>query len=80
MKQLIEGKIMNLYPEMNEKIKDILRTGEAHCLYAAARIEELESQLETIRNAAEAICKAWNSESPDAILGDRINEMQDLLS
>lgn len=36
---------MNLYPEMNEKIKDILKTGEPHCLYAAARIEQLESQL-----------------------------------
>lgn len=71
---------MNLYPEMNEKIVGILKTGESHCLYAAARIEQLEEQLATIRKVAESVCQAWNTEAPDVILGDRINEMQDLLS
>lgn len=38
--------IMELYPEMNEKIKDILRIGgEPYLLYAAEYIERLEKQL-----------------------------------
>lgn len=37
------------YPEMDIRIKSILRTGnEPHCLYAAQRIEELESYLEKL--------------------------------
>lgn len=37
---------MELYPEMNEKIKDILRVGgEPYLLYAAEYIERLEKQL-----------------------------------
>ena len=37
---------MELYPEMNEKIKDILRIGgEPYLLYAAEYIERLEKQL-----------------------------------
>ena len=37
---------MELYPEMNEKIKDILRIGgEPYLLYAAEYIEKLEKQL-----------------------------------
>ena len=40
------GMIMELYPEMNEKIKDILRVGgEPYLLYAAEYIEKLEKQL-----------------------------------
>jgi len=34
----------------------------------------------SLRKAADAVCRAWNTEAPDVILGDRINEMQDLLS
>ena len=38
--------IMELYPEMNEKIKNILRVGgEPYLLYAAEYIERLEKQL-----------------------------------
>ena len=34
---------IHTYPEMNAKIKDLLRIGEQPiCLYAAKRIEELE--------------------------------------
>lgn len=54
---------MNLYPEMNEKIKGILRTGEAHCLYAAARIEQLEVQLEV----AQELCKIYFEIAAEAI-------------
>lgn len=37
---------MELYPEMNEKIKDILKIGgEPYLLYAAEYIERLEKQL-----------------------------------
>lgn len=37
---------MELYPEMNEKIKDILKIGgEPYLLYAAEYIEKLEKQL-----------------------------------
>ena len=37
---------IHTYPEMNQKIKDILRLGDdPMCLYAAARIEELETLL-----------------------------------
>lgn len=37
--------IMELYPEMNEKIKDILRVGgEPYLLYAAEYIERLEKE------------------------------------
>ena len=36
---------MELYPEMNEKIKDILRVGgEPYLLYAAEYIERLEKE------------------------------------
>ena len=38
-------KEITLYPEMNAKIKDILRLGnDSVCLYAAARIEQLEME------------------------------------
>jgi len=37
---------IHTYPEMNQKIKDILRLGDdPMCLYAAERIEELETLL-----------------------------------
>jgi hypothetical protein len=39
------GMIMELYPEMNEKVKDILRVGgEPYLLYAAEYIERLEKE------------------------------------
>lgn len=42
---------MELYPEMNEKIKDILRAGgEPYLLYAAEYIDKLEKKLLTERN------------------------------
>jgi len=42
------------YPEMNEKIKDLLRAmDDPMCHYAACRIEELEMQL--IREDKEGI-------------------------
>jgi predicted nuclease with TOPRIM domain len=34
------------YPEMNERIKDLLKTGQAMDLYALKRITELEEQVE----------------------------------
>lgn len=41
---------ITLYPEMNTKIKDILRLGnDPVCLYAAARIEQLEKELEQLK-------------------------------
>lgn len=41
---------IELYPEMNAKIKEILRTGQApYCWYAAARIEQLEKELEQLK-------------------------------
>lgn len=41
---------MELYPEMNEKIKDMLRIGNNPIdLYAAEYIERLEKQLERYR-------------------------------
>lgn len=41
---------ITLYPEMNAKIKDILRLGnDPACLYAAARIEQLEKELEQLK-------------------------------
>lgn len=47
----MEIKEITLYPEMNAKIKDILRTGnDPVCLYAAARIEQLEKELERYQN------------------------------
>lgn len=37
---------MELYPEMNEKIKDILRVGgEPYLLYAAEYIDKLEKEI-----------------------------------
>ena len=46
---------IHTYPEMNQKIKDILRLGDdPMCLYAAARIEELETLL------AAAVKDIWN--------------------
>lgn len=46
---------IHTYPEMNQKIKDILRLGEEPMLlYAAARIEELETLL------AAAVQDIWN--------------------
>ena len=42
---------IELYPEMNAKIKEILRTGQdPYCWYAAARIEQLEKELERYKN------------------------------
>lgn len=41
---------ITLYPEMNEKIKDLLRLENNNiCLYAAEYIEWLEKQLEQYR-------------------------------
>ena len=40
---------MNTYPAMNEQITDILRWSDNHAsLYAAARIEELEAELDEL--------------------------------
>lgn len=45
---------ITLYPAMNAKIKDMLRLSEdGVCLYAAARIEQLERELERYRNFPE---------------------------
>lgn len=45
---------ITLYPEMNAKIKDILRvSNDPVCLYAAARIEQLERELERYQNFPE---------------------------
>lgn len=47
---------ITLYPEMNAKIKDILRLGnDPVCLYAAARIEQLEKELEWLEREFEKI-------------------------
>lgn len=38
---------MTTYPDMNRQIIDLLRlNGQPECLYAAARIEELEAELQ----------------------------------
>lgn len=49
---------MELYPEMNEKIKDILRVGgEPYLLYAAEYIERLEKE----RDLAVALSRGRNN-------------------
>ncbi len=40
---------MTTYPEMNAQIVGILRTGNETSQYAAARIEELEAEVEQLR-------------------------------
>ena len=55
---------MELYPEMNEKIKDILRIGgEPYLLYAAEYIEKLEKQLSLaiagLKEAADSNGGCW---------------------
>ena len=55
---------MELYPEMNEKIKDILRIGgEPYLLYAAEYIERLEKQLSLavagLKEAADSNGGCW---------------------
>lgn len=34
----------------------------------------------TIIEAAQKVCAAWNENKPDTILGERINELNDLLN
>lgn len=47
---------ITLYPEMNAKIKDILRVGnDPVCLYAAARIEQLEMEVQGLEREFEKI-------------------------
>lgn len=54
---------MNTYPEMNRQIVGLLRTnGSPTCLYAAARIEELEKQLLFFRNLFECESPIWQWE------------------
>ena len=54
----MEIKGITLYPEMNAKIKDILRTGnDPVCLYAAARIEQLEIEMEELQKEVERLSK-----------------------
>ncbi len=49
---------INLYPEMNEKIADILRLGGSFGgMYAAARIEQLEAELTEARSAAKELAE-----------------------
>lgn len=41
---------ITLYPEMDAKIKELLRIGDdPYCWYAAARIEQLEKELEQLK-------------------------------
>lgn len=48
---MTDYKSINTYPRMNEVIKDLLiRQGNNYTLYAAKRIEELESENEELRN------------------------------
>lgn len=50
------------YPEMNERIKDLLRTdGSPHALYAAARIEELEERVQLLQEALSDV-QEWLSD------------------
>ena len=58
------GMIMELYPEMNEKIKDILRVGgEPYLLYAAEYIERLEKERDLaiagLKQAADDNGECW---------------------
>lgn len=55
---------MELYPEMNEKIKDILRVGgEPYLLYAAEYIERLEKERDLavarLKKAADDNGECW---------------------
>ena len=55
---------MELYPEMNEKIKDILRIGgELYLLYAAKYIESLEKERDLavarLKKAADDNGECW---------------------
>lgn len=55
---------MELYPEMNEKIKDILRAGgEPYLLYAAEYIERLEKERDLavarLKKAADDNGECW---------------------
>lgn len=46
--------LITLYPEMDAKIKELLRIGDdPYCWYAAARIEQLEKELEQLKENKE---------------------------
>jgi predicted RNase H-like nuclease (RuvC/YqgF family) len=49
---------VNTYPEMNESIKKILKTGSGMDLYVAKRIEELEAMVEQQKHEIERYGKA----------------------
>lgn len=60
--------ILETYPEMNEKTKEILRIeGSPHALYAAARIEELEGQVKDLRDTLDEVHR-WLSACSGDIL------------
>lgn len=62
MKTHPEVQVLETYPEMNEKIKEILRTeGSPHALYAAARIEELEERVQLLQEALSDV-QEWLSD------------------
>lgn len=61
---------MELYPEMNEKIKDILRVGgEPYLLYAAEYIERLEKERDLavarLKKAADDNGECWGCKQLD---------------
>ena len=52
---------MKTYPEMNAKIVDLLRMSEnPRCLYAAARIEELEKKIAATRPCTSRV-RPWEA-------------------
>jgi predicted Zn-ribbon and HTH transcriptional regulator len=51
---------MNTYPEMNEKIVELLRiSDEPACLYAAMRIEELEKENMLLKHASQILADKY---------------------
>lgn len=49
---------ITLYPEMDAKIKELLRIGDdPYCWYAAARIQQLEKELEQLKESADRLSK-----------------------
>ncbi|MEW6772319.1 MAG: hypothetical protein AB1330_13230, partial [Bacillota bacterium] len=54
--------VLKTYPEMNERIKDLLRTdGSPHAFYAAARIEELEERVRLLQETLSDV-QEWLSD------------------